>query len=182
MIEHKNNVSIDLQEEHLSLQERVYLILKDWILSGELPAKAPLNTNHLSKQLNVSRTPVRDAINKLVASGLAVKVANKEARVADFMTDEMNEIFRTRAALEGIAASAAATYMGQQQKELLADYEKQAARCSEVGDEQGFMEIDEKFHFLIYESLRTQTLEQMTKQLYLISKHNRATGYRIEGR
>lgn len=178
----QGNDSFNLMDGYLSLQEKVYEILRDEILSGKLPPNAPLNTNQLSKQLNVSRTPVRDAVNKLVSLGLAVKITYREAKVADFMSDEMYEIFCARSSLEGIAARSAARYMSDEDKEKLVWLSNRSEECYLVGDEIGFMELDQELHFLIYKSLRTPVLQDMAKQLYTISKRNRDAGYHIVGR
>ncbi len=176
------NDNIDVMDGYLSLQERVYEILRDQILSGELPPNAPLNTNQLSKQLNVSRTPVRDAVNKLVSLGLAVKVTYKEARVADYMSEEMYEIFCARSALEGIAARSSSRYMSGDDKVKLIGLLNRSEECFLTGDEKGFMELDQEMHFLIYKNLKTPVLQDMAKQLYMISKRNRDAGYHIAGR
>lgn len=63
-MEKQNQDKIDILKDYASLQDRVYMVLREKILSGELPPNAPLNTNQLSKQMNVSRTPIRDAVNK----------------------------------------------------------------------------------------------------------------------
>ena len=76
---------INLMEDYLSLQDRVYILLRERILSGELPPNATLNTSQLSRQLNVSRTPVRDAINRLISVGLAAVGGPPEAGVGGTM-------------------------------------------------------------------------------------------------
>jgi DNA-binding GntR family transcriptional regulator len=170
------------QYENQTLQESVYEILRDNILTGKLPPNAPLNTSELSKKMHVSRTPVRDAVNKLILIGLAVKVGNKGARVADFMSDEMYEIFSARAYLEGIAARSAAKYMGAEEKEGLLEFAAAFERLYLSGDDKAFMELDEEFHFVIYKSLKNVLIKDMVEQLYIISRRNREVGYHIEGR
>lgn len=181
-MEHEKGEMINLMEGYLSLQDRVYMILRERILSGKLPPNAVLNTSQLSKQFNVSRTPVRDAVNRLVSEGLAVKFVHREVKVADFMSDENYEIFKARSALEGIAASSAARYIGEEDKQKLIDFAKMAEACSLAGDEDGFMEADQKMHFLIYENMKTPVLQTMAKQLYIMVRHNSAIGLSIEGR
>ncbi len=181
-MEKENDEMINLMDGYLSLQDRVYMILRERILSGKLPPNSVLNTSQLSKQFNVSRTPVRDAVNRLVSEGLAIKFVHKEVKVADFMSDENYEIFKARSALEGIAASSAACYMGEEDKQKLIEFAKAAEACSLDGDEEGFMEEDQKMHFLIYESMKTPVLQTMAKQLYIMVRHNSAMGLSIEGR
>lgn len=173
---------VNLMEDYMSLQERVYILLRERILTGELPPNAVLNTSRLSQQLNVSRTPVRDAINRLISVGLAVKVVHREARVADFMSDEVYEIFKARSALEGIAAGSAARYMKEDDKQQLILFAQMAESCTLNVDKAGFMEADQKMHFLLYESMKTPILQDMAKQLYMLVRHNSAMGLQIEGR
>lgn len=172
----------DIAIESLTLQERVFNVLKEHILSGAIKPNAPLNTNALAKQLNVSRTPVRDAVNRLVSLGLAVKSNHKEARVADYMSDEMFEVFCARALLEGMAAGIAAKNMTQKDKETLMSMAEQFQELSDRNDDVEFMVLNQKFHFMIYSCLKTQILKDMIEQLYVLTKRNRHTGFQLEGR
>lgn len=176
------NKQFDVMDGYLTLQDRVYQILRDQILTGKLPPNAPLNTNRLSKQLNVSRTPIREAVNKLVSLGLAVKLPHREAKVADFMSDEMYEIFCARAALEGIAARSASRYMSNEMRQILVQLADRTEECFLNKDDTGFMEANQELHFLIYGSLKAPILQDMVKQLYMISQRNRETGYHLAGR
>lgn len=182
-MEKQNQDKIDILKDYASLQDRVYMVLREKILSGELPPNAPLNTNQLSKQMNVSRTPIRDAVNKLVSVGLAEKMVHKEARVADFMSDEVYEIYCARSALEGIAARSSAKYMSDEDKEHLKSIANRLEENYLTGNDSTFMELDQELHFLIYDNMKTMVLRDMTKQLYVISKRNGDTAYhRIRGR
>lgn len=182
-MEKQNQDKMDILKDYASLQDRVYMVLREKILSGELPPNASLNTNQLSKQMNVSRTPVRDAVNKLVSLGLAEKTVHKEARVVDFMSDEMYEIFCARSALEGIAARSSARYMSEEDKEQLKGIANRLEKSYLTGNDSTFMEMDQELHFLIYDNLKTTVLRDMAKQLYIISKRNSDTAYHhINGR
>jgi len=177
-----NYGNMDIIDGHQTLYERVYEILRNDILSGKLPPNAPLNTNELSKVMHVSRTPVRDAVNKLVSIGLATKDSHKEARVANFMSDEMYEIFCVRASLESIAAHSAAKYMSTEEKENLLKLTERFEELYLSGDDKAFMDLDEQFHFIIYQYLKTDLLKDLVEQLYVIAKQNRDAGYHIAGR
>lgn len=174
--------NINLMEDYISLQERVYILLREWILTGRLPPNTVLNTSRLARQLNVSRTPVRDAINRLISVGLVVKVVHREARVADFMSDEVYEIFKARAALEGISAASAARHMKEEDKRQLVLFAQESERCALNMDKAGFIEADQKMHFLLYENMKTPLLQDMAKQLYMLVRHNSIMGLQIEGR
>lgn len=174
--------NVNLIDEHQTLQEKVFEILKEDILSGAIPPNTILNSSDLSRKLHVSRTPIRDAVNKLISIGLVVKTSYKEARVADFMSDEMYEIFCARAALEGVAAKSATKYMGMKEKEQLLEMAKKFKEYALAENEEKFMELNEEFHFKIYDCLKTSIIRDMCGQLYTITKQSRNAGYHVEGR
>ncbi|GAA4004296.1 GntR family transcriptional regulator [Allokutzneria multivorans] len=95
-------------DEELSAGERVYLALRERIVSGRFTDGARLVETRLAKRFNVSRTPVREAIKRLTADGLVAPDALKGLVVVAVGPEEMDEIFQVRAALDGLAASLAA--------------------------------------------------------------------------
>lgn len=179
--ERKDRGSTELAN-YMSLQDRVYCLIRDWILDGTLKPGDALNTSRLSEQLHVSRTPIREAVNRLVASGLVVKTVHKEARVADFMSEEMREISSARAALEEIAAQSAARYMSWEDKEKLQSLANRCEECYLLGEADAFLEADKTFHFFIYGSLKTAILRDTAERLYMIYFRNSRLGYQLAGR
>ncbi len=81
--------------------------LRKAILRGKLGPGARLNETHVAESLGVSRTPVREAISRLLAQGL-VKEAGGGVKVVADMMGEIHEIFAIRQVLEGFAARLAA--------------------------------------------------------------------------
>lgn len=65
-----------------SLRERVFKSIRESILRGEYKAGDPLRETVIAKQLNVSRTPVREAIRQLEFEGLVYSIPNKEMVVS----------------------------------------------------------------------------------------------------
>jgi len=92
-----------------TLVDSVYETLLEAILSGRLEPETELSVVALARELEVSRTPVHDALRQLVKDGLVQQEVNRKARVARFSTDDVAEIFEMRKLLEGAAAEAAAT-------------------------------------------------------------------------
>lgn len=87
----------------------IALVLEEAIVSGELKPGSVLRQGQLSRQFSVSRTPVREALRKLAALGLAEFVPNRGVRVRSLATDSLREAFEVRARLEELAAELAAT-------------------------------------------------------------------------
>jgi DNA-binding GntR family transcriptional regulator len=90
-----------------ALSEEIFERLHSAILHGEYRPNQRLIELELAADLEASRTPVREAMQRLAAEGLVVR-HRRGWIVREFSPDEMREIFETRAALEGFAARLAA--------------------------------------------------------------------------
>lgn len=86
----------------------IALVLEEAIVSGRLKPGTVLRQGQLSREFSVSRTPVREALRKLDALGLAEFVPNRGVRVRSLSTDSLQEAFEVRARLEELAAELAA--------------------------------------------------------------------------
>ena len=85
-----------------SLKEKAYVELKEMIISGKLKSNERIDEELLSKSLNVSRTPVREAINKLEQEGWINIVPRKGMFVNNISIKEINDVFQVRSNLEPI--------------------------------------------------------------------------------
>lgn len=94
-----------------SLVEFVYEAVLQRIVRGKLPSGKIVSELALSRELRVSRTPVHDAVRQLAKDGLVVREGRQRARVANFSSDDIYEIFELRKYLEGPAAELAAGRM-----------------------------------------------------------------------
>ena len=84
---------IKAEIERTSLSDHVYARIVDAVHSGTLPAGAPLHVADLAAQYGVSPSPVRDAISRLAAEGLAVNNANRRTTVVSFSRQDIAETF-----------------------------------------------------------------------------------------
>ncbi|WP_309065657.1 GntR family transcriptional regulator [Microbacterium sp.] len=94
--------------EPLRASERAYAVLLDEIQSGALPAGHVLAEVEQAARLGVSRTPMREALRRLVAEGLAVQQSPRVTVVADLDADDIRALFEIRRALEETSARLAA--------------------------------------------------------------------------
>ena len=90
------------------ISERVYEDLREQILDWTLPPGLPLGEVELATRLGVSRTPLRTALSRLVADGLAVTRSGRGVSVAQVSVRDLRDVFELRTALEGQAARLAA--------------------------------------------------------------------------
>jgi DNA-binding GntR family transcriptional regulator len=82
--------------------------LREAILDGMVPASSWLREVDIAAELNLSRTPVREAIRRLDAEGLVVHVPNQGGQVAPMGLDDILAVYTVRENLEGLAARLAA--------------------------------------------------------------------------
>src|ERR1700736_1636971 len=83
--------------------------LEDDIISGAIPPGQVLRQEHVCERFGVSRTPVREALQRLEALGLVSAVPNRGVRVRSISAAELREAFLIRAELESLATAEAAT-------------------------------------------------------------------------
>ncbi len=94
----------------INKKRRVYEILKNKIVQNELKPQEYLNEQSICKDLGVSKTPVREALQQLEHNRLIVVVPNKGCFVAPIGIDLIHEIFEVREILECAAARIAASF------------------------------------------------------------------------
>src|SRR5689334_4325984 len=91
--------------------EELRLQLADEIIRGVLPPGAPLDETDIARRFKVSRTPVREALRQLAASGLIETRAHRGAIVARPSTEQLIGMFEAMAELEALCAKIAAERM-----------------------------------------------------------------------
>jgi DNA-binding GntR family transcriptional regulator len=92
----------------LSASEHAYRTIRANIVSGVLEEGERLTEKRLSKDLGFSRTPVREAIGRLILEGFVERQSGYTTRVAEFPKDEIEQIFNIRRLLETYSARRAA--------------------------------------------------------------------------
>ena len=87
----------------MTIKHQIYQIIKKEICNGNYAAGQWLQEKELAEQLNVSRSPVREALKQLVDEGLAIEYPNKGVFVKEFTVKDIEEIYDVRILLESYA-------------------------------------------------------------------------------
>ncbi len=133
-----------------TLAESVYEVLLEAILSGRLRSGTELSVVGLAQELEVSRTPVHEAIRQLARDGLVEQSANRKARVARFTRDDVYEVLEMRRILEPAAAQRAAERMdGGALETLRATAAALGASAEDADWSARWIDFDEEFHATI---------------------------------
>ena len=136
--------------------------LSDDIVRGNLRPGATLDENELAQRFSVSRTPVREAIRMLAASGLVEVRAHRAAIVARPDAAQVAGMFEVMAELESLCAGYAAERMTGAERRALEDIHEKLRLMIKSGDPQRYHEVNEAFHACLYGGAHNDYLAEMT--------------------
>lgn len=146
--------------------QRVYEALKRAILAGELRQGEPLQEVRLSKELQTSRTPIREALVKLEADGLLTIAPRKGAFVLQLSLRDFLEINELRVILEPAAARSGAVSIDDSEVvSLQAKLRSIAAEAPSDADYQALQELDRCMHTAIAKASRNARMAQIIENL-----------------
>ena len=155
-------MSIALRDSRRTLAEVLRLQLADEIVRGTLGPGAPLDEMELARRFSVSRTPVREAIRQIAASGLIEARAHRAAVVAQPSEERLTGMFESMAELEALCAGYAAERMTAHERRALELVHEEMRALIKTGDPQRFHEVNEAFHGTIYSGAHNNYLGEMT--------------------
>lgn len=141
--------------------DQIYRRLRQAILGGELPANTRLVELELAAQLHVSRTPVREAISRLVSDQLVKPLPHGGVEVID-TAHELEDIFAIREALESTAARLAAERITQDEVQALEEL-LDRQRALPLDDYVRRAELNDAFHGAVLRAARAPRLVQMVE-------------------
>jgi GntR family transcriptional regulator, rspAB operon transcriptional repressor len=128
------------------LREQVYELLRRFIVSGVIAPGDTIDDEDIAAQLQISRTPVREAIKKLSDEHLVDVIAQSGTRAARIDAHEVRQAFLIRRALEMESAAQAAANMTALNADALRDIHQRHARAIERADYTTAIGIDDQFH------------------------------------
>jgi DNA-binding GntR family transcriptional regulator len=155
-------MNIALPPVRRTLAEELRLQLADDIVRGALTPGAALDETELARRFRVSRTPVREAIRQLAASGLIEVRAHRGAVVARPSEQRLIGMFEAMAELEALCAGLAAERMTGAERRVLETAHEEMRTLIHLGDPQRFHELNEAFHGAIYAGAHNGYLAELT--------------------
>lgn len=129
-----------------SISELVYDAIRDAIVKRQFSPGERVTEGALAKWLNVSKTPVREAMLRLQEVGLLEADAVRGSRVAQPSDIALQQAFEIREALEGFAAERAAATFSAAEAEHLQGVAARTVDAASAGDVNAFREHDREFH------------------------------------
>ncbi len=165
-----------------SLEEKVYMTLEEQILSGKLRAGDSLTETKLAASLGVSRTPVREALQRLGREGLISHVPNKGAVVLGISEKDLIDIYKIRMRLEGLAARIAAENSDSELSKKLTENVELTSFYIEKGNIEKVKDLDSEFHDIIYRSCESRMLGKTLSELHRYIASYRKLSLAVDGR
>ncbi len=153
--------------------ERIRNALEADILAGRLKPGDRLDEHSLALRFDVSRTPIREALHQLSASGFVEVRPRRGAVVREHTMRDLLEILEVLAELEGLCARMAVRRMKEADRtELLKVHEVCLRSVESDDDEDMYYQANRRFHHLLREGARNKILQESAQALYI-----RATPY-----
>ena len=177
-MEGRPNVSARMHR-HASTRDRVYARLRQEILSSKLPPGAPLVAAHLAGAVKASRTPVREALLRLVNEGLVLETPAGLV-VKELTEEEILELYQVRIPLEAATARLAAMHMTPWHlAQIEAFHDKLAAEAQRREPDGAWIAaLNLDFHRAICEAARNRLLQEFMSRIYDVMGRFTRTAFR----
>jgi len=138
----------------VSVRDRTYEALKQAIVRGRLAPGQRIVEAQVAELLNISRTPLREALLRLEAEGFVERVTSGGVRVRGLSLEEIRELYAVRSVLEGLTAREATERITNEQLESLANLIRQIEEADSGAspDVHRIARLGEEFHQIILEA------------------------------
>jgi DNA-binding GntR family transcriptional regulator len=154
--------------ERKSLKEEIFEVLHKRVIAGKYIPGEWLRQEEISSQLGVSQTPVREAFDLLVSSGLAERIPYRGVRVLQLTTEEIVDSYGMRLLLETTAAAVSAQNRSQEQLINLYTLLEKTEALMTLNEMSVQMQLNREFHHAIVSaggsSLMTKLFDLVSHQ------------------
>ncbi len=157
------------------LTEKVYREIRQRILAFKVLPGMRISDKEIAEEMGLSRTPVRQALYKLVEKGLVEAKHNRGFRVRIFSIDDVKDLYMFREALETLAVRQTAVNMSPEKAALLRGHLDAYPGMIKTGDLIGFTKLDGQFHQMIADfsesRLLSKTVGNLQDQLWAVRRY-----------
>lgn len=157
-------------KQNKPLNEIVFEGLRDAIIQGVIPVGERINESIYSEKMNISRTPVREALRRIQEEGLVEYVPHYGVVVKKITIDDAKEIYQIRKALDVLATINAMKIMTEAEFEEMRHLLVKTDEADESGNVKLVVELSKEFNDMIYRFARMPRLDVIVKKLrqYLV--------------
>jgi DNA-binding GntR family transcriptional regulator len=173
---------LDKLSEHKPIRDEVFASLRDAILNGHFEPGQRLVEKELAKQMDISRTPIREALRKLELEGLVAYTPRKGVVVVGVSSQDALEIYTICAVLEGLAARLAASNRSEEELTDLKKILSEMKKCIEKNNINRLITLHANFHHSCARASKSPRLYQMITSLRDYVKNFTEISYYLPGR
>ena len=155
-----------INPEKSSLSHKIFNTLREKIVFMEYPPGMNLSEKELCKTFKVSRTPLREAFRRLEDMNLVTVIPRYGTYVSQIDINEIRCAFEVKIKLEGLAGAVAAKRITADKLEELQNLIKNAEALLKENGHRKFIEIDNNFHEIIYQSTQNPILQEMLENIH----------------
>jgi DNA-binding GntR family transcriptional regulator len=148
--------------------EEAYLRIRERIVSLEMPPGSVVNEARLREELDIGRTPIREALQRLALENLVRSVPHRGTFVTDVNITDLARITEVRVVLEGYAARLAAERLGAADREAIREL-LDFLEARGVTNQRELMKLDQAIHRQIYRAARNNLLESTLERYFNLS-------------
>jgi len=151
---------------YLSLKDRVYQNIKSKIIRGTLKPGTRLPEEELSKAMNISRAPIREAFNRLEKEGFITIIPRKGAAVSKITAQTIEDIFEIRETLESLAVKKSIGKISIEKLEKVGEgFKKFVNKSTNAENCIQYLALDKKFHDLLSQNCGNKKLIELLANL-----------------
>jgi DNA-binding GntR family transcriptional regulator len=168
MFNWQEGITMDLTSlgnRRLSTKDFVYFEIKKRIIESVLQPGQPINEENLASELQISRTPVREALQRLEIEELIIRQPNGRLKVAPISTQEVKEIFHIRGLLEGLLIREATIKATAEDIQKLGSITQHIVEAAENDKREDVVKFGSEFHTTVYHLSGNKTAVKMLVQL-----------------
>jgi DNA-binding GntR family transcriptional regulator len=155
-----------LKLEHDTLNDKAYRAIKQSLISGSYAPGQVLVIRQLAETFGISTTPIREALQRLVAERILQLQKNRSIVIPLLSASTFRELVAIRCAVEGLATEMAAKHIDAKQLEHLQELSAGMEASLVPSRSRRYLKLNEEFHFTIYESSSAPILLDMIKTLW----------------
>lgn len=157
----------DISKTAITRQEWVYRQLKQALLDGQFVPGRSVTLRGIASMLDVSLTPVREALRRLVAERALISHGNRRVSVPNMTPDKLAEICAVRVSLETLAATRALPVFDADRLAQLWRLNEQTDEAIEAGDISSYLRRHREFHYTFYTTGPGDVLMPLIESLWL---------------
>lgn len=163
----------DMTTNSKAATKHVVAVLRDRIVKGELAPLDRIVERSLSAELNVSRTPVREALKLLEADGLIEITLHRGALVSPYRSEDADQLFDVIATLEGLAARRAAAQMTPEALQHLEEFHAAMLDHHRAGRTSDYFDLNTVIHDYIVKASENAMLIETWERLVIRARRGR---------